>query len=415
MGAQGVAVAALDRLPDPPVQLHPGRDRQPLVQHLPDQGVGEAIPADGAVLLGDHVQCHRLRQPAEHALHRKLAGGPHQRQVELPAHHRRRRQHHHGVGGQWAQSPRDHRPHAPRQRHPKPAGVLQGGVGGQQPHGLPDEQRVAFGRLVDGGNHGLGGLRPGERLDEPADLASVQAPKAEQMALAYQLPHRVADPVPAVRRHVAVGPDDQQPGAARVSGQELQQQQGGVVGRLQVLHDQHQRPHRRRLPQEPGDRLEEREAGGVGHTRGPREGSGRPEALGQARHQLGDRGRPRTQPVGQGLVVEVLGEGTDHLGPWPERRGAPSLPAANPQHPSPSPGRVVRQVLGQPRLADPGLPRDQQQPHPPADRVLEAGHQLGHLPVPAHERPPCSRAGGIPWLNHLSTIALVRLVKVPWP
>jgi hypothetical protein len=72
------AVPALDGLPDPPVQVHPGRDGQPLVEHLADQGVGEAVPADRPCLLGHHVQGGRLGQPGQDALGRQLAGRPDQ-------------------------------------------------------------------------------------------------------------------------------------------------------------------------------------------------------------------------------------------------------------------------------------------------------------------------------------------------
>ncbi len=174
MGPRAGAVHPLDQLTDPPVQLQPGRDRQPLVEHLSHQGVREAVPANGAFLLGYDAQRRRFRQRTEDQLDRQLAGGTDQRHVELPAHHRRGRQHLDGVGGQRRQPPPDHRPHAARDRHASPAGPLQGGLGGQQAHDLPDEQRVALGRLVDSGDLRFGRCHPGERFDQALHLVAIQ-------------------------------------------------------------------------------------------------------------------------------------------------------------------------------------------------------------------------------------------------
>ena len=177
MGTQASAVLALDRLPDPPVQVGPDRDRQPLVEHLPDQGMGEAVAAGGAFLLQHHLQLDGFREPTQDAADRDLAGGPQQRQVERLAHDRGRRQHQDGVGGQRGQPPPDHRPDAPGQGHAQPARVLKGDVGGQEADGLADEQRVALGRLVDGGHHRLGGLHPGEGPDEPPPTSRRSRPR----------------------------------------------------------------------------------------------------------------------------------------------------------------------------------------------------------------------------------------------
>jgi hypothetical protein len=384
VGPGAGAVHALDRLADPLVQLHPGRDRQPLVEHLTDEGVREAVPA-GPWLLG-HAEGDRLRQPAEDALGGEVGGGPDQRQVELPAHHRRGRQHLDGVGRQRRQPPPDHRPDGPRDRH-RPARPLQGGLGGQQAHGLTDEQRVALGPLVDGGDPCLGRHHPRQQLDEGPYRSTVQPPKVEQLPLAHQLPQRLPDAPRSPGNHLAGGRHHQQPGAAKVPGQELQQQHGGLIGGVQVVQDQQHRLRRRRPPEQAGDGLEQGETRRIGPRRGNRGGRGRPHALGEAGDQLGDLGRPRTQPGGEGLLVEVLGEGADHLAPRPEGRCAPTLPAATPQDTGPLLDGVRCHVLGEPGLADPGLPDDQEQPTPTADRVLQAGQQLRHFPIPAHEGP----------------------------
>lgn len=87
------------------------------------------------------------------------------------------------------------------------------------------------------------------------------------------------------------------------------------------------------------------------------------------------------------MLVVVLGEGTDHLAPRPKRRSAPTLPAATPIDMDASSGRVRCKVLNEPGLADPRLPRDQEQSFPAADRVIEAGHEFRQFAVSAHKDP----------------------------
>jgi hypothetical protein len=95
-------------------------------------------------------------------------------------------------------------------------------------HGLPDKQRVAFGRFVDGGD-----LR----------LRRGATPK-----IAYPV-ETAAAPGLAMRS-----------GAAKMPRQKLQQQERGIIGRMQIDEDQKQRPHRGGVLEEPGGRLEQVEA-----------------------------------------------------------------------------------------------------------------------------------------------------------
>ena len=114
---------------------------------------------------------------------------------------------------------------------------------------------------------------------------------------------------------------------------------------------------------------------------------------------MGDGGRPRTQVCGQGLVIAAFNERADDLRPRPERRCAATLPAATPQDSDPSLKRASRQVLREPRLADPGFSSDEEQATPTAGRVLQGDRQLRHFPIPADEGSP-SRPGRIPNLTH---------------
>src|SRR5215217_7684503 len=59
---------ALDGFADPPVDLHPGRDWDLLVDHLADQGVRETVTADRNRFLGDQAQRNGLRKTTEAAV-----------------------------------------------------------------------------------------------------------------------------------------------------------------------------------------------------------------------------------------------------------------------------------------------------------------------------------------------------------
>ena len=387
------AVHALDRLADPPVQLQPGLDRQLLVEDVTDEGVREAVRAAGAWLLGHDAEGRRLRQRTQDTLRSQLAGGPDQRQVELPAHHRGGRQHPDSVGGQRREPPLDHRPHAARDRHGEPAGPLQSGLGGQQAHGLPDEQRVALGPLVDSGGHRLGRRHPGERFDERLHLVQSQPPEGEQLPVAHQLPHRIADAGRRRCRHVTVGRHHQQPGTAKVPCQEPQQQ-GGVVGRMEIVEDQEQRLRGRRTLEDADDRLEQVEPRRFGLAGGSGGHRGSSKALGESRDDLGDLGRSRSQPGGKGLLVAVLGEGADHLRPRPERRCAPS------SQQRPHRTRVPRWSARSARcsasavLPIPGSPATRnRRPRPPIASSRPASSSAASRSRPRKARDPPRRAG----------------------
>ena len=113
----------------------------------------------------------------------------------------------------------------------------------------------------------------------------------------------------------------------------------------------------------------------------------RPEAQRQVRRQLADVRRPAPEPRGSVSVVAAFGDGLDDLRPRPVRRRAPAFPAAAPDHPRAALGGVARKLLGEPRLADPGLAGDQEEAALADERVLQAGHQLGQLAVPAEQLP----------------------------
>jgi hypothetical protein len=93
---------------------------------------------------------------------------------------------------------------------------------------------------VDGGDRRLGDHDAGEPFDEVLHFVATQPTKADQLTLAGKLAHR-----PAAARwrrlDVAGGPHHQQPQATKVAGQELEQEDGGLVGRVEVVQDDQQR------------------------------------------------------------------------------------------------------------------------------------------------------------------------------
>lgn len=143
---------------------------------------------------------------------------------------------------------------------------------------------------------------------------------------------------------------------------------------------------------------------------GPADGAGGlAEALRKLRHQPGGVGRRRgSEQRSEGLVVQALRQRPDDLDPYPVRSRAAALPGSAPQHPDPLLGRMTRQVLGERGLADPRLPRNEEQGPATTDRILEASQQLGQFPTPADKgrprrlRPPMrDRSGTDEWILRL--------------
>ena len=71
--------------------------------------------------------------------------------------------------------------------------------------------------------------------------------------------------------------------------------------------------------------------------------------------------------------------------PRPVRGRALGGRAAAPEHRHRARARQRGQLLGQPRLADPGLPRDHREPGPAVERRVEQRDELGQLVGPSHE------------------------------
>ncbi len=103
-------------------------------------------------------------------------------------------------------------------------------------------------------------------------------------------------------------------------------------------------------------------------------------------HQPDDRlvereALPRARQLGQ--LALAPGELAHGLRPRPERRGAAAVPAPAEHHRTAGGAGGPRGLLGEARLADPRLSRDQ---HDPVVRHGDGVRQQGGLPRPAHQR-----------------------------
>ena len=184
--------------------------------------------------------------------------------------------------------------------------------------------------------------------------------------------------------HVAVGADDQDPAVGELAGHELQQQQRGLVGGVQVVEHEHERLRRRGALQERGERVEEPEARALGLDGGDGRQVGQDRAqLGQ---QLRDVDRAGAELGAQRLHLGAADVRAQRLHPRPVRGRAARLPAAPDEHLRAARPGPRGQLLREPALADPRLADEQAQAPAARDRVVEAGGELGELALTPDER-----------------------------
>ncbi len=93
------------------VQPQPSRGRELLEQRLADERVGEAVPAESVVVLGDQHAAGSLVEQVDHPALRKLGDRTDDRRVELGAGHRRDGEHRLYVIVERRQAPPHHLAH----------------------------------------------------------------------------------------------------------------------------------------------------------------------------------------------------------------------------------------------------------------------------------------------------------------
>ena len=250
---------------------------------------------------------------------------------------------------------------------------------------LAEEERVALGAPVERGHQAVGGCDAGVQLDEAADgrLGKALQREASRVMFAGELEDGGGQRMIAPDLGLAVGADDHEARPLELAADELEQQQRGGVGGVQVVEHEEERPGTRGVPQERGHRVEQAEARSVGAQCGWLRNLG--EALAHLRHHLSEVGRsgPELEPERLGLArVHV---GTQGLDPRPVGRCSACLPAAAEQHPHAELFGSCRELVRQPALPDPGLPADQHQPAMACARIRESGEQLVQLALAADE------------------------------
>ena len=182
---------------------------------------------------------------------------------------------------------------------------MQAALRGEQLDELVDEERVAGARLVDrrdelrGDRLGLAGAAQaaGARGGELADLVAGEALQRQPGGRAREATERGGELGARVRLGVAVGGDRQQRHVGQRARDELERQQRGGVGPVQVVEDDDERLALGGGGQQRGERVEEPEARLVGvELRGA---GGLAERRGELGQQAGDPRRAGAERGGQ--------------------------------------------------------------------------------------------------------------------
>ena len=163
----------------------------------------------------------------------------------------------------------------------------------------------------------------GGHLDVARDRRRPEAAQRDPAAALDpgQLAEHPGERVVAAELDVAVGAEDQQAARGELAGDELEQQQRGLVGPVQVVEHEHHRAGRGRPPSEEArDRVEEPEARllAVGAL-----GGLDVEPLGDLGDELGDLGGAGAELPGERDRVGVADVGRGSPGPRASRRARP--------------------------------------------------------------------------------------------
>ena len=384
----------LEGLAGPAVDPSPLTGRQLPVQQVAHDRMVEGVPARGARLHLQQPRRHRRVQRRQQAVVAEVGHPPEEGHVGVLADHGRDPEHvldrAAEAGHPLADDPANALGHVVGGRPGGRLGdvpALEGARLGQVPQQLGHQERVAAGPLAEhvGQGRAARAERPGHRgRGHRGDLVAVQSPEGQQLGpgRADQVAEGGGQVGPGGPLVVPEGQDGQQPRRPPGVGQAAQQQQGGLVGAVQVVDQQQQRAGDRHRLQQSGERLEEEVRVGVGSGHGPgREGGQAPGQLRPEPHQLGRPGaEQRPQPLGR----EGGQLAADRL---PQRQvgDAEVLVAASRQH-----HRAVLlgqggQLGHQPGLADAGLAGHQHGPALAALRVGPGGEQPAQLRPPADE------------------------------
>ena len=255
---------------------------------------------------------------------------------------------------------------------------------------LAHEERVSAGPVHDRGDD-VGVDRGVHVSEQLGDLAGREAGEDDAWAGPRQLAKQTVQWVVRLDIGVPVRPDDREARGARPAGHGPQQLERTRVRPVQVIEHHGDRTPPPDLVEEVGDHVEGSEADLVCDRFWSR------RALRCEAGQQGNDLRRHRHGADQRL---------QRLGPWPERRGPVPIRAGPPQHQS-AVGGGPQRLIGEPRLADPCLARDQHERAVTAgsagDRRLDRRQRIS----PTHERIArrMARAAGAEVVGHPASVA----------
>ena len=360
-----VAVRALEQATHRPVELEPPARREIAVQRLAHEVVGERVATWCRGDFGDQADGGRLREHGLHAGVAQPARALEQMQVELASDHGREPERRDRLAREGRHAATDQVSNLlgdAQERIPGPLVEARERVAGrEEADDLTEEERIASRDLVqprDGpATHG----RFGHRRDVRLDVRRRQAPQRDPPSDPGELGEDVGQLAHALVG-IPVGRHEQDPRLGQRVSQEAQQQQRGLVPRVQIVQDDD----------------------GSGARRRPRSGSALTASNRRSRPPsgitaVGARARRPGRAGAHDELLEITAQRADDLKPGPVRWRAALLPAATRDDPHPSLRANPGELAHQPRLADARLARDQHQRAAAGHSLLEREGQIRQL------------------------------------
>ena len=243
------AVTALQRTPDAQVQLEPRRGGDVLVEGLLHRAVREAVPAGSHRGIGEDTVHGGPPQRLDQLFARQVDDLLHDGELELRTEGRGDLQYLDGGRVEPAQPLADNLAHPVGQRDRALLDVGETVLDHQQPYYLVEEERVAPGGLVQPIDDPLGSRGP-VAADQFGGLGDVQPAYRQVPGQAQDGADDLATLLVAANLGLPVCARDQHRSVGQPAGEELQHQQRGPVGPVQVVEQQHQQPVGRGVGQE---------------------------------------------------------------------------------------------------------------------------------------------------------------------
>src|SRR4030095_11982373 len=207
-------------------------------------------------------------------------------------------------------------------------------------------------------------------------------------------------------REWPVGAHQQEAHATELSRQEREELERRLIGPVQVVDDDDQRGALRGPSQERGARVEQPEAPLVRLDRRQRFQLG--HMFPQRRHEPGDLLTARPKLGGERLRLAAGRVGADGLLPGPVRGGPQLLRTRAPYPPARRERHAGDELLDHPRLPDPRITGDGDQPSATVSGLGELGRKEPELFLPADERASARVVG-----NHARTGPILYVRDLP--